>query len=81
MGGGVLKELLDGIDLSELIENLSKEAEGAKPTHEEVMKVFACLKACSVPVFAQALCVSVSAGYPSDLRPMVAACWWPLCDL
>ncbi len=73
MGGAALKELLEQIDLAQLIETLSHEAEDAKGQRKKkLMKRLRLLenmqKAGIKPV---SMCVSVLPVIPPDLRPMV----------
>lgn len=73
MGGAVLKELLDEIDLSELIANLSKEAEGAKGQRKKkLMKRLRLLEGMNrAGIKPGSTCISVLPVIPPDLRPMV----------
>jgi len=73
MGGAALRELLEQIDLQQLIETLSAEAEDAKGQRKKkLMKRLRLLenmeKAGIKPV---SMCVSVLPVIPPDLRPMV----------
>jgi len=73
MGGGVLKDLLDEIDLGALIESLSKEAEGAKGQRmKKLMKRLRLLESMQrANIKPNAMCLSVLPVIPPDLRPMV----------
>lgn len=73
MGGAALKELLEQIDLAQLIETLSHEAEDAKGQRKKkLMKRLRLLenmqKAGIKPV---SMCIAVLPVIPPDLRPMV----------
>ncbi len=73
MGGAVLKELLDEIDLTELIASLSKEAEDAKGQRKKkLMKRLRLLESMErAGIKPGSMCVSVLPVIPPDLRPMV----------
>jgi len=73
MGGAVLKDLLDEIDLHELIETLSQEAEGAKGQRmKKLMKRLRLLESMErAGIKPGSMCVSVLPVIPPDLRPMV----------
>ena len=74
MGGLALKALLDEIDLSKLIAELTEEAEGAKGQREKKilkrLKVLESMQAAGIKP--GSLCVTVLPVIPPDLRPMVA---------
>ncbi len=74
MGGSALKALLDEIDLSKLIAELTEEAEGAKGQREKKilkrLKVLESMQAAGIKP--GSLCVTVLPVIPPDLRPMVA---------
>ncbi len=73
MGGTALKELLDSVDLSKLIEELSKEADEAKGMRKKkIMKRLRLLESMHrAGITPGSLCVSVLPVIPPDLRPMV----------
>ncbi|HET8670602.1 MAG TPA: hypothetical protein VFM05_08260, partial [Candidatus Saccharimonadales bacterium] len=73
MGGAALKELLDEIDLRELIEGLSHEAESAKGQRmKKLMKRLRLLESMErAGIKPGSMCVSVLPVIPPDLRPMV----------
>lgn len=73
MGGASLKDLLDEIDLTELIEGLSKEAESAKGQRmKKLMKRLRLLESMQrAGIKPGSMCVSVLPVIPPDLRPMV----------
>jgi DNA-directed RNA polymerase subunit beta' len=73
MGGAALKDLLDEIDLAELIEGLSKEAEDAKGQRKKkLMKRLRLLESMErAGIKPGSMCVSVLPVIPPDLRPMV----------
>lgn len=73
MGGAALKDLLDEIDLSELIEGLTKEAEGAKGQRmKKLMKRLRLLESMQrAGIKPGSMCLSVLPVIPPDLRPMV----------
>ncbi|MEK7854516.1 MAG: DNA-directed RNA polymerase subunit beta', partial [Acidobacteriota bacterium] len=73
MGGAALKDLLDEIDLRELIEGLSHEAEGAKGQRmKKLMKRLRLLESMErAGIKPGSMCVSVLPVIPPDLRPMV----------
>ena len=73
MGGAALKDLLDEIDLSKLIKDLSKEAEEAKGQRKKkLMKRLRLLESMQrAGIKPNATCVSVLPVIPPDLRPMV----------
>ena len=74
MGGLALKALLDEIELSKLIAELTEEAEGAKGQREKKilkrLKVLESMQAAGIKP--GSLCVTVLPVIPPDLRPMVA---------
>lgn len=73
MGGQALRELLDQIDLPQLIEQLSKEAEDAKGQRKKkLMKRLRLLESMQrANIKPESMCVSVLPVIPPDLRPMV----------
>lgn len=73
MGGSALKELLDDIDLSELIKDLTAEAEEAKGQRKKkLMKRLRLLESMErAGIKPDSMCVSVLPVIPPDLRPMV----------
>src|SRR5690606_10976780 len=73
MGGTALKELLDSVDLSELIDGLTKEADEAKGMRKKkIMKRLRLLESMHrAGITPGSLCVSVLPVIPPDLRPMV----------
>ncbi len=73
MGGTALQELLDGVDLGELIDTLSKETDEAKGMRKKkLMKRLRLLESMHRAGIAPgSLCVSVLPVIPPDLRPMV----------
>ena len=73
MGGGALKDLLDDINLSELITELSAEAEEAKgQRRKRLMKRLRLLESMErAGIKPGSMCVSVLPVIPPDLRPMV----------
>ncbi len=73
MGGSALKELLVGIDLNELIAELSKEAEEAKGQRKKkIMKRLRLLESMQrAGIKPSSTCISVLPVIPPDLRPMV----------
>lgn len=73
MGGGALKELLDGIDLKALIATLSEEAEEAKGQRKKkLMKRLRLLESMQrAGIEPGSMCVTVLPVIPPDLRPMV----------
>ena len=73
MGGAALKELLDTIDLKELIEKLTAEAEEAKGQRKKkLMKRLRLLESMErAGIKPSSMCVSVLPVIPPDLRPMV----------
>jgi DNA-directed RNA polymerase subunit beta' len=73
MGGSALKALLDDIDLKNLIEELSKEAEEAKGQRKKkLMKRLRLLESMDrAGIQPNSMCVSVLPVIPPDLRPMV----------
>ncbi|MFC2606097.1 MAG: DNA-directed RNA polymerase subunit beta' [Candidatus Nanosynbacter sp.] len=74
MGANALKALLDEIDLSELIAQLSEEAEHAKGQREKKLlkrlKMLESMHAAGIKP--SSLCLTVLPVIPPDLRPMVA---------
>ncbi len=73
MGGSALKALLDEVDLSELIDGLSKEAEEAKGQRKKkIMKRLRLLESMHrAGIKPGSLTVTVLPVIPPDLRPMV----------
>jgi DNA-directed RNA polymerase subunit beta' len=73
MGGAALKELLDQIDLQELIEALTAEAEEAKGQRKKkLMKRLRLLESMErAGIKPSSMCMSVLPVIPPDLRPMV----------
>ncbi len=73
MGGAVLKELLDEVDLDQLIEELNKEAEEAKGQRKKkIMKRLRLLESMQrAGIKPSSLTLSVLPVIPPDLRPMV----------
>ena len=73
MGGTALKDLLDAVDMSKLIEDLSKEADEAKGMRKKkLMKRLRLLESMHrAGIKPGSLCVSVLPVIPPDLRPMV----------
>jgi DNA-directed RNA polymerase subunit beta' len=73
MGGAALKELLGEIDLKQLIEDLTKEAEDAKgQRRKKLMKRLRLLESMDrAGIKPSSMCVSVLPVIPPDLRPMV----------
>ncbi len=73
MGGEALKDLLDKVDLSKLINDLSKEADEAKGQRKKkIMKRLRLLESMErAGITPGSLCVSVLPVIPPDLRPMV----------
>jgi DNA-directed RNA polymerase subunit beta' len=73
MGGAVIKELLDEIDLRELIDSLAKESEEAKGQRKKkLMKRLRLLESMErASIRPGSMCVSVLPVIPPDLRPMV----------
>jgi DNA-directed RNA polymerase subunit beta' len=73
MGGEALKELLETVDLSQLIDDLSTEAEDAKGQRKKkLMKRLRLLESMHrAGITPTSLCVSVLPVIPPDLRPMV----------
>jgi DNA-directed RNA polymerase subunit beta' len=73
MGGAALKDLLDNIDLKQLIEDLTKEAEDAKgQRRKKLMKRLRLLESMDrAGIKPGSMCVSVLPVIPPDLRPMV----------
>lgn len=73
MGGQVLRELLEKIDLSELIDDLTAEAEEAKGQRKKkLMKRLRLLESMQrAGIKPSSMCVSVLPVIPPDLRPMV----------
>ena len=73
MGGTALKALLDEVDLTTLIKELSEEAEGAKGQREKKLqkrlKVLEGMLAAGIKP--SSLCLTVLPVIPPDLRPMV----------
>ncbi len=73
MGGSALKELLDNVDLTKLIEELNKEAEEAKgQRRKRVMKRLRLIESIErAGIKPSSMCVTVLPVIPPDLRPMV----------
>lgn len=73
MGGAALKDLLDDVDLGQLIQDLSAEAEEAKGQRKKkLMKRLRLLESMHrAGITPQSLCISVLPVIPPDLRPMV----------
>jgi DNA-directed RNA polymerase subunit beta' len=73
MGGAALKDLLTGIDLKQLIADLTKEAEDAKgQRRKKLMKRLRLLESMDrAGIKPSSMCVSVLPVIPPDLRPMV----------
>lgn len=73
MGGAALKDLLDGINLKDLIAELSTEAEEAKgQRRKRLMKRLRLLESMDrAGIKPGSMCVSVLPVIPPDLRPMV----------
>jgi DNA-directed RNA polymerase subunit beta' len=73
MGGAALKDLLTEIDLKQLIEDLTKEAEDAKGQRKKkLMKRLRLLESMHrAGIKPSSMCLSVLPVIPPDLRPMV----------
>jgi DNA-directed RNA polymerase subunit beta' len=73
MGGSALKDLLEEINLSQLIADLTKEAEEAKGQRKKkIMKRLRLLESMErAGIKPTSMCVSVLPVIPPDLRPMV----------
>ena len=73
MGGAAIKDLLDEIDLSKLIDDLTTEAEEAKGQRKKkIMKRLRLLESMHrAEIKPSSMCVSVLPVIPPDLRPMV----------
>jgi DNA-directed RNA polymerase subunit beta' len=73
MGGTALKDLLDGVDLDTLIEELTSEAEEAKGQRKKkIMKRLRLLESMHrAGIKPSSMCLSVLPVIPPDLRPMV----------
>jgi DNA-directed RNA polymerase subunit beta' len=73
MGGAALQDLLGEIDLKQLIEDLTKEAEDAKgQRRKKIMKRLRLLESMDrAGILPSSMCVSVLPVIPPDLRPMV----------
>ncbi len=73
MGGSALKDLLEEVDLTKLIEELTTEAEEAKGQRKKkVMKRLRLLESMQrAGIKPSSLCVTVLPVIPPDLRPMV----------
>jgi DNA-directed RNA polymerase subunit beta' len=73
MGGTALKDILDGIDLEKLIEDLTQEAEEAKGQRKKkLMKRLRLLENMHrAGIKPSSMCVSILPVIPPDLRPMV----------
>ncbi len=73
MGGSVIKELLEEVELKKLIKELNKEAEEAKGQRKKkIMKRLRLLESMErAGIKPSSMCVSVLPVIPPDLRPMV----------
>ncbi len=73
MGGAALKQLLEEVDLSKLIKELTKEGDEAKGQRKKkIMKRLRLLESMQrAGIKPSSLCVSVLPVIPPDLRPMV----------
>lgn len=73
MGGGALADLLEEIDLTKLIEELTAEAEEAKGQRKKkLMKRLRLLESMErAGIKPESMCISVLPVIPPDLRPMV----------
>jgi DNA-directed RNA polymerase subunit beta' len=73
MGGSALKDLLDKINLKQLIDDLTKEAEDAKgQRRKKIMKRLRLLESMDrAGIKPGSMCISVLPVIPPDLRPMV----------
>ncbi len=73
MGGAALKELLEDVELTKLIKDLSKEADQAKGQRKKkIMKRLRLLESMQrAGIKPSSMCVSVLPVIPPDLRPMV----------
>ena len=73
MGGAALRELLEGIDLHQLIADLTEEAEDAKGQRKKkLMKRLRLLESMErAGIRPSSMCLSVLPVIPPDLRPMV----------
>jgi len=73
MGGAALKKLLDEVDLTKLIKNLTKEAEETKGQRKKkIMKRLRLLESMQrAGIKPSSMCVSILPVIPPDLRPMV----------
>ena len=73
MGGGALKDLLEEIDLTQLIADLTTEAEEAKGQRKKkLMKRLRLLESMErAGIKPGSMCLSVLPVIPPDLRPMV----------
>jgi DNA-directed RNA polymerase subunit beta' len=73
MGGTSLKDLLEGVDLDKLIEELTEEAEVAKGQRKKkIMKRLRLLESMQrAGIKPSSMCLSVLPVIPPDLRPMV----------
>jgi DNA-directed RNA polymerase subunit beta' len=73
MGGAALKDLLDEVDMSQLIEDLTREADEAKGMRKKkIMKRLRLLESMHrAGIEPASLCVSILPVIPPDLRPMV----------
>ncbi len=73
MGAKALKELLDGIDLAKLIEELNKEVESSKgQKKKKLLKRLRLLESMlKANIEPSSMCISVLPVIPPDLRPMV----------
>jgi DNA-directed RNA polymerase subunit beta' len=73
MGGIALKELLEGVDLDKLIEELTEEAEVAKGQRKKkIMKRLRLLESMQrAGIKPSSMCLSTLPVIPPDLRPMV----------
>lgn len=73
MGGSAIKDLLEGVDLSKLIKDLSNEADEAKGQRKKkIMKRLRLLESMErAGIKPSSMCISVLPVIPPDLRPMV----------
>ncbi len=73
MGGAALKEMLDEVDLTKLIKELTEEAEEAKGQRKKkIMKRLRLLESMDrAGIKPNSMCVTVLPVIPPDLRPMV----------
>lgn len=73
MGGKAIKQLLDGVNLEQLIADLTKEAEQAKgQRHKKILKRLKVLEGMqNAGIKPSSLTISILPVIPPDLRPMV----------